>query len=137
MPGKTTLRKLITPLLGVNIALWAQAGLALVQGDQGMQCFMTMQQMHAMGSMTCCPDDEARVPVLSDERPPCCSVSQVPERPLGFVVSSERVTSHTLAAANSLPAESAAPAANQFAWRSADAPCFVKPVLELKTDLRI
>jgi len=134
MPGKTTLRKLITPLLAATIALWAQAGLAFVQGDQ----VMTMQQMQTMGSMACCPDNGARVPVLSDERPPCCSVSQVPERPLGFVVSSEPVTSDTPAIANSLPAESAAPAANQFAiWPSADAPCFVKAVLELKTDLRI
>ena len=138
MPGEAALRKLITPLLAATIALWAQAGPALVQGDQVMQCSMTVQQMQTMGSMTCCPDNEARVPVLSDERPPCCSVSQVPERPLGFVVSSEPVTSDTPAAANSLPAESAAPAANQFAiWPSADAPCFVKAVLELKTDLRI
>ena len=138
MPDGTTLRKLITPLLAATIALWAQTGLALVQGDQLMQCSMTMQQMQAMGSMTCCPDNEARVPVLSDERPPCCSVRQVPERPLGFVVSSEPVASDTPAAGNSLPGESAAPGANQFAiWPSADAPGFVKTVLELKTDLRI
>jgi len=88
--------------------------LALVTGDQVMQCSMTMQQMQAMGSMTCCPDDDARVPALSNERPPCCAVSQVPERPLGFVVSSERVISHSLDFVATLPAESAAPAANHF-----------------------
>ena len=138
MSGKTTLRKLITPLLAVTIALWAQGGLALVPGDQVMQCSMTMHQIQAMCLMTCCPHDEARVPVLSDERPACCSVSQVPERPLGFVVNSERVTNQLSDVVVVLSAESAAPGANQFAiWLRTDAPCFVKPVLELKTDLRI
>ena len=138
MSGKTTLRKPITPLLAVTIALWAQAGLALVSGDQVMQCSMATHQMQAMGSMTCCPHDEVRVPVLRDERPACCSVSQVPERPLGFVVNSERETNQLSDVVAVLSAESAAPGANQFAiWLRTDAPGFVKPVLELKTDLRI
>ena len=138
MPGKTTLPKLITTLLAVAIALWAEAGLALVQGDQVMRCSMTIQQMQAMGSMTCCPTSETRVPALSNERPPCCSISQVPERPLGFVVNSERATSHSLDVDTSLPEQRKAPAAPHFGvCRSADVPRFIKPVLELKTDLRI
>jgi len=125
-------------MLALTIALWAQAGLAFVQGDRVIQCSMNMQQMQAMGSVTCCLDDEARVPVLSDERPPCCSLSQVPERPLGVVVNSERVTNKLPDVVAVLPAESAALTATPFAiWRSVDAPRFVKPVLELKTDLRI
>jgi hypothetical protein len=138
MPGKTTSRKLVTILLAVTIALWAEAGLALVQGNQVMRCSMTMQQMQAMGSMTCCPTSETRVPALSNERPPCCSISQVPEHPLGFVVNSERATSHSLEVFTSLPELCTAPAAPHFGvWRSADVPRFIKPVLELKTDLRI
>jgi len=124
-------------MLALAIALWAEAGLALVAGDQVMQCSMTMQQMQAMGAMTCCPDD-ARVPALSEERPPCCAVSQTPERPLGFVVSSERTMGHSLDVVASLPLEFAAPAAQHFGvWRSADPSRFVKPILELKTDIRI
>ena len=135
--SSATMRKTMTAVLALMVALWAEAGLALVTGDQVMQCSMTMQQMQAMGAMTCCPDEDARVPALSDERPPCCSVSQAPERPVGFVVSSERTTGHSLDVTG-LPSEFAAPAAHQFrVWRSADASRFVKPVLELKTDLRI
>ena len=138
MPGKTTLRKLITTLLGVTIALWAEAGLALVQDDQVMQCSMTMQQMRTMGAMTCCPDGDARVPASSEERPPCCSVSRTPERPLGFVVNSERTTGHSLDVVASVAEQFAAPATPHFeVWRSADAPRFIKPILALKTDLRI
>jgi len=125
-------------LLALTVAVWAEGGLALVAGDQVMQCSMTMHQMQAMGAMTCCPDVDARVPALSEDRPPCCSVSQVPERPLGFVVSSERTTGHSLDVVAGLPSEFAVPAVQHFTiWRSADAPRFVKPVLELKTDLRI
>ena len=138
MPGKTTSRKLVTTLLAVSIALWAEAGLALVQVDPVMRCSMTMLQMQAMGSMTCCPTSETRVPALSNERPPCCSISQVPERPLGFVVNSERATGHSLDVVTSLFEQFTAPAAPHFGvWRSADVPRFIKPVLELKTDLRI
>ena len=137
MLTSTTSRKIMTAMLAVMIALWAETGLALVAGDQVMQCAMTMQQMQAMGAMTCCPDKDARVPALSAERPPCCSVSQTPERPLGFVVNSQRATGHSHVIA-SLLSEFAAPAAQHFGvWRSANAPRFVRPVLELKTDLRI
>jgi hypothetical protein len=124
-------------MLALAIALWAEAGLALIAGGQVMQCSMTMHQMQAMGAMTCCPDD-ARIPALSEQRPQCCSVSSDTERPLGFLVNSERAAGHLLDVSDSLPAESASPAARHFGvWRSADAPRFVKPVLELKTDLRI
>jgi hypothetical protein len=125
-------------MLALAIALWAEAGLALIAGEQVMQCSMTMHQMHAMGAMTCCPDDDARVPALSEQRPQCCSVSSDTERPLGFLVSSERATGHSLDVVAGLPSDVAAPAAHRLGvWCSADAPRFVKPVLELKTDLRI
>jgi len=138
MLRRTTICRTLTAMLALAIALWAEAGLALVAGDQVMQCSMTMQQMQVMGAMSCCPDDEASVPALSEDRPPCCSVSQTPERPLGFVVSSERTMGHSLDVVAGLPSEFAAPAAQHFGvWRSADAPRFTKPVLELKTDLRI
>jgi len=132
-----TFRKLLTAVLVLAIVLWAEAGLALVEGDQVMQCSMSAHEMQAMGDMPCCPGEELQAPALSGERPPCCLVSNAPERPLGFVVSSQRITAQPLgvatASAGSLPQT-----AHQFGiWRSADAPRFVKPVLELKTDLRI
>ena len=99
---------------------------------------MIVQQMQVMGAMTCCPHDETPVPALSEERSPCCSVSSTPERPLAFVASSERTTYHVLDVVASLPQPFAAPGAQHIGvWRSADACRFIKPVLELKTDLRI
>lgn len=138
MHRRTTKRKLLTALLVLTIALWAEAGLALVAGDQVMQCSMTMHQMQSMGKMSCCPGDEAPAPALSGERPPCCSVRNAPERPLGFVLNSERTTIHPTDAVVDVVAGVAPQATQLFGvWRSALAPRFVKPVLELKTDLRI
>ena len=138
MRQRTIIRRIVSSILMLAIALWAEAGLALITGDQVMQCSLSMQQMQAMGAMTCCPDDDARIPALSDARPLCCLVSQTPERPLGFVVSSERTTSHTLDAVNTVPAELATPATQHFeVWPSTGVSRFVKPVLEIKTDLRI
>lgn len=138
MDAKATLRKLASALLIVMIALWAEAGVALVQDDQGMQCSMSMHAMQAMGELSCCPMDEAGSPAMSAERPPCCSVSNVPERPLGFVVSAERAKTPLLEMVATLPSAFAA-SANRLigVGLEADSPPFIKAVLELKTDLRI
>ncbi len=136
--SRITSRKLLISLLTLAVALWAEAGLALVEGDQVMQCSMSAHEMRSMGGMPCCPGEEMLSPALGHERPPCCSVSQTPERPLGFVVSSIKSKAAALEVVAVLPAATAAPAATgSEAWRSADAPRFVKPVLEVKTDLRI
>jgi hypothetical protein len=93
--------------------------------------------MQSMSGMPCCPGDEMQAPALSAERPPCCSVSNAPERPLGFVVSSQRTMAQSLNVATTV--SGFLPQAGQEfgVRRSADAPRFVKPVLELKTDLRV
>ena len=132
-----TTRKLLTAMLALAISLWAEAGLALVTGDQVMQCAMAVHEMEGTGDMTCCPGDEAQAPVTAMKRPPCCSASNLPERPLGFVVSSERTTVHPSDAVTGLPESFVPRLAHSGIWRSADAPRFKKPVLELKTDLRI
>ncbi len=138
MKSCSTSRKLLISLLTLAVALWAEAGLALVEGDQVMQCSMSAHEMQAMGGMPCCPGEEMLSLALEHQRPPCCSVSQEPERPLGFVVSSVKNNVPVLQIVAALPASSAAPAADGGkVWQSADAPRFVKPILELKTDLRI
>ncbi len=137
MQAMNKFRKLLTAVLVLSIALWAEAGLALVEGDQVMQCSMSAHEMQSMSGMPCCPGDEMQAPALSGERPPCCSVSNAPERPLGFVVSSQRTMAQPLDVATGVSG-SLPQTAHQFGiWRSADAPRFVKPVLELKTDLRV
>jgi hypothetical protein len=98
---------------------------------------MSAHEMQAMGGMPCCPGEEMQAPALPGEQPRCCSASNAPERPLGFEVSSQRTMAQPLDAATAVSG-SLPQTTQQFeTWRSVDALCFVKPVLELKTDLRI
>lgn len=137
MKASGLIRKLSAAMLVLAISLWAEAGLALVEGDQVMQCSMSAHEMQAMGKMPCCPGNEMQTSSRSGQRPPCCSMSNAPERPLGFVISSQRTNAQSLCVLAAI-GESAPQTAQQFGvWRSVDAPFFVKPVLDLKTDLRI
>lgn len=131
-----TFRKLLTALLVLSLALWAEAGLAMIQPELVMQCSMSAHEMQAMGDMPCCPSEEMQAPAGS--HPQCCSASDAPERPFAFEVSSVKSKAPTLEVVLAPAAPSAAPAAQKFrVWRSVDVPRYVKPVLELKTDLRI
>ena len=151
MSGFATIRKVLTATLALTILLWAEAGLALVAGDRAMACQTMM--MHGYSStmaasddsdmadpdaMPCCPSAPAQIPMLAENHPPCCSVSNDAERPLAFLFSSERTTPHPLAPA-ATTAGSFVPALAQYfgEMRSANAPRHVKPILDLKTDLRI
>ena len=144
MSSRGPIRKALTAMLMVAIALWAEAGLALVAGDQVMECSMTMHRAQAMAAadesasqaMPCCPEEHAQAPRSS--RPECCTNGDAAERPLGFVVSSERHTVHQLESVSEATAGLLPQTGNGFrVWRSALASRYVKPILELKTDLRI
>ena len=138
MWSNATIRKLLTAMLALAIALWAEAGVALVAGDRVMQCSMSMHEMQAMGNMPCCPLDEAQAPVSALEHPQCCSIRNLPERPLGFVVSPQQTKAPSLDVVAAVSAGPGAFSAQHFAVaHDFDAPRFIKPVLELKTDLRI
>ena len=137
MNARSTSRKLLVSLLMLVIALWAEAGLALVDGDQVLQCSMTAHEMRAMGEMPCCPGEEVLAPAMAHERPPCCSVNNAPDRPFAVEVGSKQVKSHLDAVAGLLGVAIAAIAQSRGDRLQADAPNFARPVLELKTDLRI
>jgi hypothetical protein len=145
MSSKGPIRKAVTAMLMLAIALWAEAGLALVAGDQVMECSMTMHRAQAMAAaegsasqpMSCCPEEQAQATPASS-RPECCTGGDAAERPLGFVVSSERHAAHPLESVAEAAADLAPQTAKGFGvWRSALASRYVKPILELKTDLRI
>jgi hypothetical protein len=144
MTSKSPIRKALTAMLMMAVALWAEAGLALVAGDQVMECSMTMHHALVMAAaddsasqaMPCCPEEQVHAP--ASKRPECCTNSDAAERPLGFVVISERHTAHPLENVAEVTAPLAPQTAKSFGvWRSALAPRYVKPILELKTDLRI
>jgi hypothetical protein len=135
----STIRKSAIAALALAILLWTEAGLTMVAGDQVMQCSMTMHHALAANSgddMSCCPGAEVQQPAPVVKRPPCCSAGSAPERPLGFV-SSERVKAHdpgVVAEVATNPAPGMADFRHMAECRRAR---FVKPILELKTDLRI
>jgi hypothetical protein len=144
MSSKSPTRKALTAMLMLAIALWAEAGLAMVAGDQVMECSMTMHRALAMAAaddsasqaMPCCPEEQAQAP--ASKRPECCTNGDAAERPLGFVVSSERHTVPPLESVAEVASGVAPRTANSFGvWRSALASRYVKPILELKADLRI
>jgi hypothetical protein len=152
MSGYSPIRKALTAMVVLAILLWAEAGLALVAGDRVMAChaMMLSGQAGTMSAaddaataqqepaMACCPEGPANAPAMSQNHPPCCSVSNDAERPLAFLVSSERTTPHPLStAAATVGTVVGSPAHYVGELQSADAPHFVKPILELKTDLRI
>jgi len=136
MNSRATIRRLAAVTLVLAILGWAEAGLALAPEQPAMQCSMSAHEMVSMGDMPCCPDDAAIAPAGSHAQ--CCANGDVPERPLGFVVSSAKQKAQPLRLAAELPLGSAAPVAHRSrAWQSDDVSRYVKPVLELKTDLRI
>jgi hypothetical protein len=138
MKWAATIHRVLTATLALTVVLWAEAGLALVDGDQAMQCSMTAHEMQAMVDMPCCPGDEMPLPAMSHERPPCCSVSNAPDRPFAVEVGSKQVKSQHSDAVAGLRNVAVAPIAQSLRVRlQADVPSFVRPVLELKTDLRI
>ena len=109
MNARSTSRKLLVSLLMLVIALWAEAGLALVDGDQVLQCSMSAHEMQAMGDMPCCPGEEVLAPAMAHERPPCCSVSNAPDRPFAVEVGSKQVKSQHLDAVAGLLGVAIAP----------------------------
>ena len=153
MSGYGPIRKVLTAMLVLAILLWAEAGLALVAGDRVMACHAMMLSGQAgtmaatddaattaqePDAMPCCPEGPAKAPAMSENHPPCCSVSNDAERPLAFLVSSERTTPHPLSTAAATVGTVVGSPAHYFGeLQSAEAPHFVKPILELKTDLRI
>ena len=154
MRERCTIRKLLTEMLALTILLWAEAGLALLPGDQIMQCpaMMSMhghsQSMAAAGdaaanaddsdAMPCCPADPGHTPKLAASHPPCCSSKDAPERSLAFLVSCERLASHPLDTVATMAVSFAPPLAEPYGeLRSARAPGIVKPVLDSKSELRI
>ena len=138
MQWTATIRRVLTVTLALTVVLWAEAGLALVDGRQLMQCSMRAHEIQAMGDMPCCPGEEMLAPAVPHERPPCCSVSNAPERPLAVEVGYRQVKSQHLDAVTGLPGGMVEQVAQARGDRlRADAPNFVRPVLELKTDLRV
>jgi hypothetical protein len=140
MNSQRAIRRVLSLILVLSLASWAEAGLIALENSQSLKCarmgHMHQHMMHSALS-PCCPSDIAAQLSYSAGRPNCCDVSNQPARPLAALVVPNRSLSVQLNA--SAPATAAlVPRQQASAFPvAAGSPSFVKPVSDLKTDLRI
>ena len=138
MSSQRAIRRTLSLMLALSIALWAEDGLAMLTADHGAQCHSrmshTQQQAHPM---PCCPMHAASVPSSFFEPPTCCDLSNQPARPLAFLVISGKSRSSQLGARSAAAAMFVPSQRSSAFFLIADSPPFVKPVFDKKTDLRI
>lgn len=156
MISRSAMRRSLSLVLSLVIVLWAEAGLAMPPASgHGSRCHVGMAPMHRHAShsvtlatpsgcchqgphsMPCCPPHSMPAATQCADRPGCCDLSSQSARPLAFLVASGSSFTPQLGAngpAGAIPA----PASPGSAFLSIDhAYQFVRPVFELKTDLRI
>ena len=157
MISRSAMRRSLSFVLSLVIVLWADTGLAMPPASgHGSQCHGGMAQMHqhatnsatpatALGcchprthSMPCCPSHPVPAPTPCGDHSGCCDISSQPARPLAFLVASGNSLSLQLSANGPAGTISVVPAPAGSAFLSIDHSYqFVRPVFELKTDLRI
>jgi hypothetical protein len=140
MISRSAMRRSLSLVLSLAVGLWANSGWVMPPAaDLGSKCHTQKVQMHqhASHSLPCCPSHPAPAPTQSTNHPGCCDMSGQPARPLVFLVVSGRSRSLPLSASaaagtilRQLRSRSALPSIEQTSR-------FVRPVFELKTDLRI
>jgi len=126
-------------MLALSVVLWAEGAVAMLSAaGHAAQCRARMPHVqHRASSMPCCPSHSASVRPNLFQAPPCCDLSNQPARPLAFIGMSGKVYAGELIA-SMVAGAMLAPAGRRSAFRSqAQSPPFVKPVFDLKTDLRI
>jgi hypothetical protein len=153
MISRSAMRRGLSFVLSLVIILWAETGLAMPPASgHGSKCHVRMVQMHrhtthsvplatplqGPHSMPCCPSHHpAPAPTQGAGHSDCCDISSQPARPLAFLVASGNSFSLQLSV-NGPAGTIFAPAPSGSAFLlSDDSSQFVRPVLELKTDLRI
>jgi len=139
MSLQRTMRRLLSLTVALSVGLWAQCGLAMLSvASQARQCHAAMSHAHHLAAaMPCCPPHAASAAVHLIDPPPCCDLSSQPARPLASAVESGKFRSGQFSANGSAGAMFIPPQQSSAFLRVADSPPFVKPVFDLKTDLRI
>lgn len=158
MNSRLTTRRIVSLMLVLVVAVWAQSGLGAAPADgAGMHCRSHANAIHpaisragtqALSSLAACPEEHANsmpcCPSQSESLPPecgdrpCCAVSGEPVRPLAFLVVSSTSLEKRLSPNG--PLTGMVPAVERgepVARGLTDAPPYVQSVTEKKTDLRI
>ena len=138
MSLQCAIRRVLSLMLALSVAMWAGTGLGMLPAGLGLQCHTQMAHMHQpASSMPCCPSHAGSVPANFFAPPPCCDMSKQPARPVAYLATSGKSRSNQLRA-NSGGSLISAPLQRRSALlRIAASPPFAKPVFDLKTDLRI
>jgi hypothetical protein len=127
-------RKILSLILALSVVLWAEGAVAMLSAaDHPAQC---ARMQHAATSMPCCPSDTASFPA-NFAPPPCCDLSTQPARPLAFIVIPSKYRLGQLSVSGTAGVVFAPPLGSFARSVNVAAPSFVKPVFDLKTDLRI
>jgi hypothetical protein len=139
MSSRLAVRRSLSLVLALSVGLWAQCGLAMLSAaNHAPQCHARMSHPHhAADAMPCCPSRAAEAVAHFFDPPPCCDLSSQPVRPLTLAVTSGKFRSSQFGA-NGAASAMLVPQERSSAFLSVvDSPSFVKPVFDLKTDLRI
>lgn len=153
MSSQRASRVLLSLMLVLAIAAWAEPGLAtLPASGHPAQCHARMMHRHQpatpaamhvatpcchqrVNSTPCCPAHPSSPPSHCGDRSDCCAISTQPARPLAFLVSGNLLSQLNV---NGPAGEEFLPAPRiSAAFAIAESPPFVKPVLDLKADLRL
>jgi hypothetical protein len=135
MSSLRTMRRILPLVLALSVGLWAQCGLAMLSAaTHTPQCHAAMSHAHhAVAAMACCPSHSASAVF---DPPPCCDLSSQPARPLASAAVPGKLRSGQFSARGTAGAAFVLQHFSAF-LTVADSPPFVKPVFDLKTDLRI
>jgi hypothetical protein len=139
MNSQRAIRRALSLMLALSVTLWAETGLGMLPAaGHGSQCHTQMAHMHQQASlMPCCPSHSVSVPANFFAPPPCCDMSKQPARPVAYLATSGKSQSNKLRASSGGSLVSAPLQRESAFLLTAASPPFVKPVLDLKTDLRI
>ena len=156
MISRSAMRRSLSLVLSLVIILWAAAGVAMPPASgHGSKCHVRMapMQRHAAHSATlatpsgccsqgphsmpCCPSHSASAVTHCADRPGCCDLSSQPARPLAVLVASGNSFTPQLSANGPAGTISALAPPGSACLSIDHAYQFVRPVFELKTDLRI
>jgi hypothetical protein len=138
MNSQRAMRRILSLILALSVGLWAQCGLAMLSAaSHAPQCHAAMSHAHhMMAAMPCCPSHAAS-PIAHLFDPPCCDMSGQPARSSASAVTPGKFRSGQFDAIRATGAMLATPQRSSLFLRISDSPPFIKPVFDLKTDLRI
>jgi hypothetical protein len=139
MSLQRTMRRILSLVLALSVGLWAQCGLGMPSAAaHGPQCHAAMSHSHNVAAaMPCCPLHATSAAVHLFDPPRCCDLSSQPARPLASTVVPGKFRSGQLSAKGATGGMLSPRQEDSAFLRAADSPPFVKPVFDLKTDLRI